>query len=345
MTLGVGVIGLGFMGATHIRAYASAHRAGFANQLIAVADPGPDRLTGRAMAAGNIDTGADEHLFDPEQVRATQNPVEVFNDPRVELVSICAHTDAHVDLAVSALECGKHVMVEKPVAITRAGVQRVADAARASGRVCMPGMCIRFWPGWDWLRDRVRDGSLGPVRSAVFRRLGSMPTWSSFYADESRSGGALFDLHIHDSDYVRHLFGPPDAVTSAGSRSHITTLYHYERGPRHVVAEGGWDLAPGFGFRMQYTVVFEKATADFDIGRTPRLTLSRDGRTEPVPIDTKLTGYDLELRALIAAIAQGPGRWASPVPLEDAMAVTDLLHRELESIEQGGAVSVRPNSA
>ncbi len=345
MTLGVGVIGLGFMGATHIRAYAAAARAGFSNQLVAVADPGPDRLTGRAMAAGNIDTGADERLFDPAHVRTTTDPIDVFTDPRVELVSICAHTDAHVDLAVSALERGKHVMVEKPVAITRAGVQRVIDAVRASGRVCMPGMCIRFWPGWDWLRDRVRDGSLGPVRSAVFRRLGSMPTWSSFYADESRSGGALFDLHIHDSDFVRHLFGPPDAVTSAGSRSHITTLYHYEGGPRHVVAEGGWDLAPGFGFRMQYTVVFERATADFDIGRTPRLILSRDGKTEPVPIDTTLTGYDLELRALIAAINKGPGRWASPVPLADAMAVTDLLHHELESIERGEPVSVRPISA
>lgn len=345
MTIGVGVIGLGFMGATHIRAYASAARAGLANQLIAVADPGPDRLTGVAMTAGNIDTGTAERLFDPVQVQTSPNPADVFNNARVDLVSICAHTDAHVDLAVAALERGKHVLVEKPVAITRAGVQCVIDAARASGRICMPGMCIRFWPGWDWLRDRVRDGSLGPVRSAVFRRLGSMPTWSSFYADESRSGGALFDLHIHDSDFVRHLFGPPDAVTSTGSKSHITTLYHYGRGPLHVVAEGGWDLAPGFGFRMQYTVVFERATADFDIGRTPRLILSRDGRAEPVPIDTTLTGYDLELRALIAAIAQGPSRWVSPVPLADALAVTDLLSHELASIERGEPVSVRPNSA
>ena len=140
----------------------------------------------------------------------------------------------------------------------------VRDAAEAE-TLCMPAMCVRFWPGWSWLRERVVDGSLGAVRSAVFRRLGTRPGWAKFYADVERSGGALFDLHVHDTDFVQWCFGTPASLSSTGSLDHLTTLYRYPGGPPHVVVEGGWDHAPGFPFQMRYTVIFEHATADFDL--------------------------------------------------------------------------------
>src|SRR4029453_5583634 len=97
------------------------------------------------------------------------------------------------------------------------------------------------------------------------------PAWSpAFYGDPARSGGALFDLHVHDADLVRWLFGAPGAVTSTGTLDHVTTLYRYADGPAHVVAEGGWDHAGGFPFSMGYTVVFERATAGLGPARPPR---------------------------------------------------------------------------
>ena len=114
------------------------------------------------------------------------------------------------------------------------------------------------------------DGNFGAVRSASFQRLTSRPVWSpEFYGDYGRSGGALIDLHIHDTDFVRWCFGEPDSVDTAGGLDHMTTLYRYPSGPSHVVAEGGWDPTPGFEFRMRFVVVFEHGDmrAPFVIGQ------------------------------------------------------------------------------
>lgn len=336
--IGVGVIGLGFMGATHVRAFQSAAASGCGCRLAAVADSHLARLSGQVAVAGNLDTGSSERLFDPSAVRTSVDPADVLSDPDVDLVSICTPTDSHVPLAIAALESGKHVLVEKPVALHSADVQRLADVAGRTDRLCMPAMCMRFWPGWDWLRDRIRDRSFGAVRSASFQRLGSPPTWNrAFYGDPSRSGGALMDLHIHDADFIRWCFGEPDQVVSTGSLSHISTLYRFgEDGPKHVVAEGGQDHAPGFGFRMRYVVAFEQATAEWDLSRTSSLNVYRDGRADSVELPT-LSGYERQVRHLVQAIqAHAADRLAATV--EDAVATARLLEAERESLLSGRPV-------
>ena len=70
---------------------------------------------------------------------------------------LCTPTDSHVDLAIAALRAGKHVLVEKPVAVDPADVERLAMVARENGTICMPAHCIRFWPAWAWLRDAIGD--------------------------------------------------------------------------------------------------------------------------------------------------------------------------------------------
>ena len=190
---------------------------------------------------------------------------------------------------------------------------------------------MRFWPGWDWLKCTIEARTFGAVRSAVFRRLASPPSWSpDFYSNSQRTGGALVDLHIHDADFVRWCFGPPDRVTSAGSLDHITTLYHYTRGPCHVVAEGGWDHTPGFEFQMRYIVVFEQATAEFELARDPRLLLSRDGRTEPVDLPAG-DGYVGEVSHLIDCINAGEGELR--VTVREAADLGRMLDEERSQVE------------
>jgi predicted dehydrogenase len=326
-TIGVGVVGLGFMGRTHLAAYRAAEAAGNPCRLVAVADPDAARLAGRAPAAGNLRTGGEaEALFDPRAVRTGTDPAAVLQDPEVELVSICTPTDTHVELALRALAAGKHVLLEKPVSLDPGEIERLALEAQRRSRICMPAMCMRFWPGWSWLKDAVRDGRYGAVRSAVFQRCGSRPAWGAgFYADARRSGGALFDLHVHDADLVHWLFGAPAAVTSAGSVDHLTTLYRFARGPAHVVAEGGWDHADGFAFRMRYVLAFERATAEFDLRRERPLEITAGGKVEAPPLEAG-TGYDGEVRAVLGAVRSGA---AGGLPtLDEAAAVTRTLLRE-----------------
>jgi predicted dehydrogenase len=337
--IGVGVVGLGFMGRTHIAAYRAAHAAGFANRLVAVCDSDPERRLGRAGGGGNLKTGTEsELLFDPKHVRAHERAEQLFAEREVELVSICTHTTTHVELALAALAAGKHVLLEKPVALDSAGAQRLAVAAREAKTLCMPAICIRFWPAWAWVKRAIDERSFGAVRSAVFRRLGTAPQWApGFYGDPAQSGGALLDLHVHDADFVRFCFGDPQSVSSTGSLDHVTTLYRFARGPQHVVAEGGWDHSSGFKFKMAFTVVFERATADYEFGREPELVLARDGKSEPVALDA-LNGYDGEVRHLLAAIVAGKRELAAT--MDDALAHTRLLEAERESLTRGAVVAL-----
>jgi predicted dehydrogenase len=336
----VGIIGLGFMGRTHLAAFQAANGLGLKNILAAVADPDPERRAGRAAAGGNFDTGAStEQLFDQKRVRAYENPLQLIADPELDLISICTPTSTHVDLAIAALAAGKHVLVEKPVGLDSAQVRRLSAAAAASKKLCMPAMCMRFWPGWDWLREHVRRGTFGAVRSAVFSRLGTRPGWNpAFYQDPSQSGGALFDLHIHDADFVRWCFGAPSRVSSSGTLDHLSTLYHFDNGPAHVVAEGGWDHTPGFAFRMRYVVVFDQATVEFDFSREPKLLFARGGASEAVELSAH-SGYDGEVRHLLAMIARVDGDLAAT--LEEATALTAMLEAERASLEQRQSVACR----
>ncbi len=327
----VAVLGLGFMGRTHIGAYRAADQRGSKNRLVAVCDSDPERRAGRAGAAGNLENGeAPELMFDPTALRAYSEPGELFADPEVDLVSICTHTDSHVDLAIQALEAGKHVLVEKPVATSSVDVERLVAAAKAASTLCMPAHCMRFWPGWDWLHDCIESGKYGPVRSAVFRRLASPPAWSpDFYANSERTGGALIDLHIHDADFIRWCFGEPEEVQASGTLDHLTALYRFADGPAHVVAEGGWDHSQGFPFQMRYIVVFEQATAEFDLSRDPVLTISRDGESLPVQLPEG-DGYVGEVQHLLDTIRAGGDKLRCTVA--DAAALARMLEAEREGL-------------
>ncbi|MEM7809661.1 MAG: Gfo/Idh/MocA family oxidoreductase, partial [Planctomycetota bacterium] len=119
----VGVVGLGFMGQTHVAAYQSADGA----TLVAVADADEARRTGHASTGGNLDSGASaDRLFDPEAVRGYATAEELFADDDVDLVSICTPTPSHVDLAAAAMRAGKHVLVEKPVAVDTRQIEKLA---------------------------------------------------------------------------------------------------------------------------------------------------------------------------------------------------------------------------
>ncbi len=326
------ILGYGFMGRTHAKAYQDAQRDGYPVTLAAIADP--NIHTNPAQPAGNIDT--DQSALNLDHVTQSTEAHELIEDPSIDLVSICTHTESHVDLAIAALSAGKHVLVEKPVALNPADVQRLADAAINSTKLCIPAMCMRHWPAWTKIRELIQSQSLGSVRSAAFHRLGSRPTWSAeFYKDQSRSGGVLQDLHIHDTDFIYHCFGKPTAVTTTGDPLHVTTLYHYDTIP-HVTAQGAWDQQPAAGFQMKCTINFESATLDFDLSRDPQLILHQADQSTPITTDP-FTGFECEIRWIIDQITANSH---TTQPIQDAVTVSRILHAEQQSMTSNQPVSI-----
>lgn len=322
MSVGIGVVGLGFMGRTHLGAYQRAEGC----SLVAVCDRDESNLDPTKSAGGNLDNSSEQALWDESAVLATTDFDAMLARTDIQAISICTHTTTHVDLAKRALDAGKHVLVEKPVALTEHDVMPLVEHAnRTPELICMPAMCMRFWPGWAELKSMIESGEHGAVRSATFQRLGSRPGWSSdFYADFARSGGALTDLHVHDVDFALHCFGEPAEVFATGDLLHVTAAYGYQDGPVQVVAEGGWDHDPAFGFRMLFRVNFERATVEFDLDQEQPLAIHADGQTQRPALDS-ISGWDGEIRAFVRAAADNA---ASPVPIEDAARVARVLDQE-----------------
>ena len=337
----VGVIGLGMMGGTHLDVYATRDDV----QVVAVSDKDPARLSGEQKAQGNIE-GQAQGGFDlgAEGLRKYPEGKELIADPDVDLVDICLVTPLHAEYTIEALRAGKHVLVEKPLARTYEQAQQMAAEAGKAKGVSMCAMCIRFWPGWDWLKEAVDGKAYGKVLSAHFRRVAEHPG-GPFFSNGEACGGAPLDLHVHDTDFVQYLFGMPKRVTSigytklTGAIDHLTTVYEYDApGRPMVVAEGGWVMTKGFPFTMQYTVNFERATAAFDIANEQPLMLYEEGKPGQAVELREGMGYEHEIAYLIDCINSGQA--PSVVSLGDAANSVRIVEAEIESVQTGRPVDL-----
>ena len=337
----VGLVGLGFMAATHIKAYRQVPHA----RVVALCSPSGSHLNGDFTGvAGNVGTNEPVKL-DMTGVSAYRDFHEMLDDPSVDLVDICAPTLVHPELAIAALNAGKHVLCEKPMARTSQRVRDIVSAAQIAKGFCMPAMCMRFWPGWTWLKEVLDAKRFGKVLGARFRRVAEPPAWGqhNFLVGE-KSGGALLDLHIHDTDFVQYCFGRPRRVFStgytklSGAIDHVVTQYEVASGAI-VHAEGSWAMTPGFGFSMSYTVNFENATADYDLARGSEALRLFEAGQPPQTISLEPTdGYVEELRHLIDSIRSGQS--PSIVTAADGLAAIEICEAEEKSILSGTPVAL-----
>jgi predicted dehydrogenase len=336
MSIKVGVVGLGMMGLTHLDAYAKLDGV----EVVALADRDEDRLHGRTQAGGNIE-GQAEGGFDYESVRKYTDASELIADPALDVVDICLPTPAHVPFGIRALEAGKHLLTEKPLARSYDDAMKLVQAAEASDKIAMCAMCMRFWPGWTWLKEMIDEKRFGELLSLSFRRLASHPQ-GPFYQDGDANGGAALDLHIHDADFVQFLFGLPKSVSSVGYSSKTSAVDHiatrYDVGSDTLIrAEGSWAMADGYAFCMQFSANFEHASAEFDSNSDAPLKLFQDGEAKPVDLEAGM-GYDHEIAYFLDCVRNN--RQPEIVTMQDAANAVKLIEAEVQSVRTGGPVKL-----
>jgi len=206
--LGVGVVGFGWMGQVHARAYARLPhhfpRLPRLPRLVAVADPLPDR----AEAA---------RRFGFE--RALPSWRDLLEDPLVEAVSVTTPNDLHREIGVMTARAGKHLWIEKPVGRNADETQAVAAALAAAGVQSTVGYNYRNAPAVTHARALIEAGRIGTVTHARFRLLtdyaadpGSVLSWR--FRQASAGTGVLGDLVSHGVDLARHLLGEIDSVVA-----------------------------------------------------------------------------------------------------------------------------------
>lgn len=300
----IGVVGLGFMGSTHLEAYQQVR--GF--ELAAVSSSSDRKLSGDLTdVGGNLDRGGGR--IDFGSATRYRRAADLIADPSVEAVDLCTPTHLHKPLALQALAAGKHVLVEKPMALSSQDCLAMISAAREAERVLMVGQVLRFFPEYVAARAKVLSGDLGAVRAATFRRRCAAPAWGQWLSNPALSGGGAFDLLIHDFDYCQHLFGAPETVSAIGCEDLDGGIDFVEARLDHgdgvpVIVSGGWHHLESLPFSMKFTILCDRGTLDYT-SEKPGLRLhSADGEMTAIALPEQ-DGFVAELQAFVDACETG----------------------------------------
>ncbi len=346
--VGIGIVGIGFMGMIH---YLAARKL-TGGRVVALCSRDPRKRAGDWTGIqGNF--GPKGTKMDLSDQTGYADVGELLADPRVELVDLCVPNDEHARLAVRALEAGKHVLVEKPIALSTRDADAMVAAAQSSGKLLMVAHVLPFVPEFSFAVEAVRTGMYGPLRAADFQRVIARPDWSQGIADADRSGGPAIDLHIHDTHLIGLLCGVPRAVHSRGvvengAVVHLATQYLYDDPNLAVAAVSGALSQAGRPFMHGFEIYLERATLAFAFANlggqgpvtTPLSVILPDGTVERPELGSgdPIDAFAEELAAAVESVASGTV--APRLSGELARQALMICRAEIESVRTCATVTV-----
>jgi predicted dehydrogenase len=267
----------------------------------------------------------------------------LLEDEDVEAVIIGSPNPFHAPATLAAAAAHKHVLTEKPMALTVADCDAMIVACAQAGVLLMVGQALRFIPPFDEALRRARAGEVGRVLGLDLIRMGNpVPldrplTWRS---DEANTGGWLLELNVHEIDYLQTVLGVPESVCAFRSNLlkpatpggydllNVTALCPEGR-QGHLLAG---EIAQGPAM-LRYALFGDEATLSWD-GWAPKLTITRPGSTtaELFEWEAKHTAQGAQLDAFRAAVR---GEAPLPVTGEEGKAAIATCARIRHSWETG----------
>lgn len=330
----VGILGYGGIARSHRNAYEMLAEKGAPVELVALCDINPAQFTNLVtINQGGADTGI------RKEYHTYTSLDDMLANEQLDTVDICLPTFLHCEYAVKLLKLGYNVQCEKPMGLDEAECKQILAAEQESGKKLMIGMCLRFDGAYTALKAIIDDGRYGKVNSAHFDRLGSLPGWGSFegwYRDPARSGGVAMDLHIHDVDMIRFLFGEPKAVSSIATncKVHSTTIAsHFYYDDVLVSAIADWGRAATAQFEARYRVNFDHATVVCEHGVIT--VYPEEG--EPFPLDFDNYEHMATEIEYFARVTLGELENTVNTPAS-AAATVRLVRKTMESADLGGQI-------
>ncbi len=332
--MNVGIIGTGFIGAAHAAAYAAIQDV----DLIAIADM-------NAEAGGKIAKEYGCSFY--------TNAMEMMEKESIDIIDVCLPTFLHEKFVLMAISKGKHVICEKPFTLHLEEAQRMVDAAEEAGVTFMIAQVIRFWPEYIRAKELYDSGALGNVKMIYANRLAQHPDWTTWHRDVTKSGGGLFDLHIHDVDYMCYLLGDVERVYAIGDKdknncwNHVVSTLEFKNGGRAAI-EGAFEMNDDYPFTMSMRIVGDKAAFDYKFsagfnledvdGASRSAVLFENGSAPEVQKIEEFDAYQRELEYFTGCIRDGN-------PVDEALPAHSLYVLKVvlaiqESLETGTVITL-----
>ncbi|WP_261303009.1 Gfo/Idh/MocA family protein [Paenibacillus andongensis] len=295
---------------------------------------------------------------------------EVLKDASIDVIYVCTPNDSHAEISIAAMESGKHVMCEKPMAKTAAEAQAMVDAAKRTGKKLSIGYQNNFRPDSRYLQQICDNGELGDIyfaKAHAIRRR-AVPTWGVFLDQEKQGGGPLIDIGSHALDLTLRMmnnyapkcvlgrayhklsrkenaanaWGPwdPDKFTVEDSAFGFITMQN----GANVILESSWALNSLDTLEAKTTLCGTEGGADMRDGL--RINGEKLGRMYTTTIDLSAGGVaffegkaesssDLEARLWLECILHNTEPLVKP---EQALVVTQILEAIYESSKTGKAI-------
>ena len=348
-TLKVGLVGVGGISRTHMPGWAASEEA----EVVAGSDISSQALE-QWGALNNVK-------------RLTTNADELFSDPDIDIIDLCVPNMYHAPLAIAALEAGKHVICEKPLAPTPEDIKQMIAARDKSGKLLMTAQHFRFAGVSQAMKAEIDTGTLGDVyhaRGWMLRRNGMVPT-ATFIEKRHSGGGPCIDIGVHILDLTLWLMGNPRPVTVSGVADarlahHPGAFATWHEGPipstfdvedyavafvrfetgATLVLEVSWLLHHDIrGEDMQAWLYGDEGGCHWPSAQfldTNYTTRQFNNRTLQLTQD-KMEPHALECVEFAKAIAAGA---PSPVPAEHSLQVLAILDGIYRSQAEGREVSI-----
>jgi predicted dehydrogenase len=326
------VLGAGFMGGTHAQAWAAL--------------PDVEIAAIYAKSAGRA-----QPLAESLATRWTDELPPLLADASIDVVDVCLPSPLHREAAEAALLAGKHVLLEKPIALAEDDARAIVAQAEASGRAFMVAHVLRFWPEYVELNRQLATGAYGSPRSILATRRQAFPAWSDLFTRSDLTGGAVIDMMIHDYDAANWAMGQPLAVTARGQRNprsggfdQVQVLIDYGAG-RSALIDGGMEMPDSYPFSSRFEVLADAGALEYHFRAGGRSFEEGEGVNQ-------LTLFPVSGDATVAAVEQGDpfaaevayfaecvrtGAAPTRVTPEDALLALRVALAARSSLEQDGA--------
>jgi predicted dehydrogenase len=329
-TVRIAVLGAGFMGGTHARAYAQMHEV----EIAAIYAKSDTRAVPLAEEVGS---------------KWTNDLDTILRDESIQAVDICLPSPQHRESTEQALAAGKHVLLEKPIALSHEDGAALVKLAAETSQIFMIAHVLRFWPEYQEIQRIVASGDLGKPVSAFAARRQPFPAWSEQFANPKITGGAILDQMIHDYDAVNWILGTPRGVTArailnerSGAFDQSQVLIDYDGAS--ALIDGGMMMPESYPFTATLEVLCERGAIEyhfraggrsFEVGEpTNELMLYRnEGDPERIDLEQTDAFYNEAAYFLDCVRNNTPASRSEPM---SALIALDVALAAQKSAESGG---------